>query len=284
MKHIKLIVWLGIFLCGSLASMSQHPQPKRVGGNVLASKLIHRVEPVYPQEAIDIGLQGVVILVVTVNEEGVVTDTRVTRGHPFFKQSAMDAVRQWRYSPIYHNGFAVPVTATVTVNYNISYRLVMDEQGVLRDPESDVQGDVLIGRLTRSQGLVVITLSEKAPFNLVEEKLVNLQEHGAPIAVTNSPYVFHEGRLFYSLPGPATEPELVLDREFLHPFCEFEYHRKSWISRAPVGRIPDVLRNICRQDWIGCKNVFFLPECTDCPGHQFSRSWHPYLASRPEIP
>ena len=215
MKRINLIFWLSIFLCGSLASMSQQPQPKRVGGNVLKSKLIYRVEPVYPEEAIAADLQGVVILVATVNERGVVTDVRVIRGHPFLKQSAVDAVRQWRYSPTFINGFAVPVTATVTVSYRIANRLVMDELGELKDSESGAKGDALIEQLRKSHGLVVVNPSIKAPFSLVEEKLRNLQELGTRVAITNLPYVFHDGRLFYSIPGLAKEPEFVLDRERL---------------------------------------------------------------------
>ncbi len=179
----------------------------------MASKLIYRVEPVYPEEALAAGLQGVVILVATVNEIGVVTDVRVTRGHPFLIQSAVDAVRQWRYSPTYLNGMAVPVTATVTVNYVISRRLVLDELGVLKDPDSAGKGDALIEQLRKSRGQVVVNPSTKAPFNLIEEKLRDLQEHGIRVAITNCPYVFHDGRLFYSIPGLATEPELVLDRE-----------------------------------------------------------------------
>ena len=147
MKHINLIFWLGIFLCGSLASMARQRQPIRVGGNVQESKLIHRVEPVYPEEAVAAGIQGVVIMVVTVNERGVVTDVHVVSGHPFLKRSAVDAVSRWRYLPTFLNGEPVPVAATVVVTYKIAARLVLDEHGVLKDPESGMEGDELIGQL-----------------------------------------------------------------------------------------------------------------------------------------
>jgi protein TonB len=39
------------------------------------------------------------------------------RGHPLLNQSAIDAVRQWQYSPTLLNGEPVPVIATVTVNF-----------------------------------------------------------------------------------------------------------------------------------------------------------------------
>jgi TonB family protein len=215
MKHIHLIFLLNILLCGSLASMSQQRQPIRVGGNVQESKLIHRVEPVYPEEAVVAGIQGVVILVVTVNERGVVTDVHVVSGHPFLIRSAVDAVSQWRYSPTYLNGEAVPVAATVTVIYKIAARLVLDELGILKDPKSGVEVDELIEQLRKSQGPVAVNPSPKAPFNLVEEKLRTLRDHGIRVAMANPLYVFHDGSLFYSIPGLATEPKLVLDREHL---------------------------------------------------------------------
>jgi len=215
MKRINMIFWLAVFLCGSLVSMSQQRQPKQVGGNVLASRLIHKVEPIYPKEALATNLQGLVIMLATVNERGEVTYVRVDRGHPLLSQSAVDAVRQWRYSPTYLNGEAVSVVATVTVNYIISSRLVLDELGVLKDPETGVEGDALIEQLRNSRGLVVVNPNAETPFNLVEEKLRTLQERGIHFAITLDSYVFHDGRLFYSIPGLATEPELVLDRERL---------------------------------------------------------------------
>jgi hypothetical protein len=117
--------------------------------------------------------------------------------------------------PTYLNREAVPVIATVTVIYTIAGRLVLDEHGVLTDPESGVAGDALIEQLRKRRGPVVINPSEKTPFNLIEEKLKILQKHGIQVAITNSSRIFHGGRLFYVIPGLATEPELNLDREHL---------------------------------------------------------------------
>jgi protein TonB len=75
------------------------------------------VEPEYPELAKRTRLQGMVILVVTVDEEGNVTDIRVTRGHPILVEAAKAAVSQWKYSPTLLNGEPIPVTATVTVNF-----------------------------------------------------------------------------------------------------------------------------------------------------------------------
>jgi protein TonB len=58
-----------------------------------------------------------VILIVTVNEKGDVEEIRIARGaHPILVDSAIRAVRQWKYSPTLLDGNPIPVTATVTVN------------------------------------------------------------------------------------------------------------------------------------------------------------------------
>ena len=93
--------------------------PIRVGGNVQESKLIRKVDPVYPELAKRARVTGRVILIVTVDEEGNVTDIRVSSGHPLLNEAAISAVKQWKYSPTLLNGEPVPVTATVTVFFNL---------------------------------------------------------------------------------------------------------------------------------------------------------------------
>ena len=91
--------------------------PVRVGGSIQSSKLIRRVEPIYPDLAKRARVQGVVLLQVTVDETGNVSDLKIIRGHPLLNQAAVDAVKQWKYSPTLLNGEPVPVIATVTVNF-----------------------------------------------------------------------------------------------------------------------------------------------------------------------
>ena len=92
-------------------------KPIRVGGNVQASRLIHRVEPEYPELARRARVSGRVIMQVIVSEGGAVEEVKIIRGHPLLNEAALRAVRQWRYSPYFLNGEPIPVTATVTVNF-----------------------------------------------------------------------------------------------------------------------------------------------------------------------
>jgi protein TonB len=49
-----------------------------------------------------------------------VTDVRVLRGLPLLDRAAIEAVRQWVYTPTLLNGVPVPVIMTVTVNFKLS--------------------------------------------------------------------------------------------------------------------------------------------------------------------
>ena len=75
------------------------------------------MDPVYPELAKRARVSGIVLLRATVDELGLVTRVQLIRGHPLLNQSAVDALRQWKYSPTLLNGEPVPVLATVTVNF-----------------------------------------------------------------------------------------------------------------------------------------------------------------------
>lgn len=94
-------------------------KPKRVGGELQAPALIHRVEPEYPGVAVGGKVSGTVILEATVNESGAVTDVTVLRSIRVLDQAAIKAVKQWRYQPLVLNGQPVPFILTVTVTFSL---------------------------------------------------------------------------------------------------------------------------------------------------------------------
>lgn len=93
------------------------PDSSKVGGNVKQAKLIHRVEPVYPPLARKNGVHGDVILEAIIGIDGATHDIKVKSGHILLRQSAVDAVEQWKYEPATLNGKPIESTATVTVKY-----------------------------------------------------------------------------------------------------------------------------------------------------------------------
>jgi protein TonB len=95
------------------------PQKARVSGGVMQGNLINRVNPQYPAIARQARISGQVILQAVISKSGAIENLKVVSGHPMLINSAMDAVRQWRYKPYLLNGEPVEVETTVTVNFTM---------------------------------------------------------------------------------------------------------------------------------------------------------------------
>jgi periplasmic protein TonB len=104
-----------------LAPKSSGPKaPIRVGGRVREPKLIMRVDPTYPALARQVHAQGVVIIDAVLDEQGNVVEAKIVSGPPLLIQSALDAVKKWKYEPTYLNDQPVPVQLNVTVTFRLS--------------------------------------------------------------------------------------------------------------------------------------------------------------------
>ena len=75
--------------------------------------------PVYPPLARFAQVEGVVILEATIDAQGRAADVRVVRPIPMLDQAAVDAVRQWVFTPTRLNGVAVPIVMSVTVSFTL---------------------------------------------------------------------------------------------------------------------------------------------------------------------
>jgi TonB family protein len=89
----------------------------RVGGPVQAAKLVEKPEVIYPPQAMEARIQGIVRLNVMIGADGRVENATVASGHPLLVPAAMDAVRQYRYQPTLLNGSPVPVISQVEVPF-----------------------------------------------------------------------------------------------------------------------------------------------------------------------
>lgn len=96
-------------------------KPIRVGGNVQAAKLIHRVDPVFPQSARDRGVQGPVTIQAIIGKDGFIKDTfqTVSDAPADLAQAAIDAIRLWQFEPSRLNGEPVEVMTEITVNFQL---------------------------------------------------------------------------------------------------------------------------------------------------------------------
>src|SRR5690242_17237389 len=90
------------------------------GGNVQAAMLVNRVTPQYPPLARQTRISGTVRLHAIIDKDGTVKELEVLSGHPLLVQSALDAVRQWRYRPTLLNGEPVQVDTTIDVIFSLN--------------------------------------------------------------------------------------------------------------------------------------------------------------------
>jgi protein TonB len=113
----------GLPSAGNLPEPPQPPpppppqEPLRVGKGVSAPRKLVDVPPVYPAIASRARIEGVVVLEAVIDERGQVGRIRVLRSVALLDGAAIDAVKQWRYTPTLLNGVPVPVLMTITVQF-----------------------------------------------------------------------------------------------------------------------------------------------------------------------
>jgi len=102
---------------------SHAPEPRapiRPGGVVRAPQKVHHVAPTYPAIAQAARVSGTVILEALIAEDGSVRDVKVLRSKALLDEAAVDAVRQWRFTPTLLNGVPVQVIMSVTVTFTLN--------------------------------------------------------------------------------------------------------------------------------------------------------------------
>ena len=93
--------------------------PVPVGSGIKQPAKLKDVRPSYPQIARAARVQGLVIIEATIGPTGNVQDAKVLRSIPLLDDAALDAVRQWEYTPTLLNGIPVAVIMTVTVDFRL---------------------------------------------------------------------------------------------------------------------------------------------------------------------
>jgi TonB family protein len=92
----------------------------RPGGGVTGPTIIREVRPTYTPEAMRAKTQGLVLLDVVVQRDGIPGDIRIVRSlDPDLDLQAIAAIRAWRFNPGRLNGVAVDVLVTIELNFRI---------------------------------------------------------------------------------------------------------------------------------------------------------------------
>jgi protein TonB len=110
----------GIFN-GTPAPKVQQQAPKKVNisGGVAAGMLLQKTIPMYPPIAKAARVSGTVVLQATISKTGTIENLRVISGPAMLQQSALDAVKSWRYRPYLLNNDPVEVETTVNVVFSL---------------------------------------------------------------------------------------------------------------------------------------------------------------------
>ncbi len=109
----------------ALSAMAVPSQPasavvlgtQRVSQGVSDGLLIKKVQPVYPAQALQMHVEGAVVLQATIAKDGSIRNVKAVSGSPILVRAASDAVRQWKYRPYTLNGQPVEIDTQISITF-----------------------------------------------------------------------------------------------------------------------------------------------------------------------
>ena len=84
------------------------------------SKIVHRADPVYPPDARDANIQGVVRIAVIIGKDGHVQDARLVSGHPLLAPAALQAAKKYVFQPFEQGGRRVRAAAHLEIPFSLA--------------------------------------------------------------------------------------------------------------------------------------------------------------------
>lgn len=106
----------------SPAAASQAPDAAPAHGQMVLRplQLTHQVTPAYPPEAVSKRIEGNVLLNAVIGSNGSIKALECVGGPAELKDAAMDAVRQWQYTPFQVNGTPMEVHIEIGVLFSLT--------------------------------------------------------------------------------------------------------------------------------------------------------------------
>jgi protein TonB len=119
---IKQFLALMACMCFAAVALAQTEQPKkpmrlRVSSGVAEKMKVHNVQPKYPREAREKGIEGDVLLQATIDTKGDLVNLNAVQGDRILVEAAIDAVKKWKYRPYVLNGEPVEVETTIKIQF-----------------------------------------------------------------------------------------------------------------------------------------------------------------------
>jgi len=102
------------------ATPGSKDNPARVSTGVMMRLILHKVDPVYPEDAKKDHVSGAVVVAATVDDQGKIVKAAVVSGPEKLRDTALNAVNQWTFKPYLLNGRPAFVQTQFVVNFNIA--------------------------------------------------------------------------------------------------------------------------------------------------------------------
>jgi TonB family protein len=93
------------------------PPGTTVPAAIMEQRIIHKVDPVYPESARRANLQGTVVLDAVIGRDGTVLRLHPVSGPAALTPAAVEAVKWWRFQPYRVNGKPTEVKTTLAVEF-----------------------------------------------------------------------------------------------------------------------------------------------------------------------
>jgi periplasmic protein TonB len=109
----------GIVNTNAINAQKAPQQTVRISQGVSEGMIVKRIQPIYPAQARQMHLEGVVELQANISQSGSISGIKQLSGSPILGRAAIDAVRQWKYKPYYLNSQPVEIQTQITVNFKL---------------------------------------------------------------------------------------------------------------------------------------------------------------------
>ena len=162
---------------------------------------VSTVRPEYPDHAREAGLTGNVFLKFKINVDGSVSDAEVLRGDEVFRQSAIDAVNQFRFKPAEIGGKPVPVWMSQRVSFQLDNPPQELNKGWAPTPLDTGLADILEIDQVETKPHPVHIIGPKYPEEAYRKKIegvvylkfiVNVDSSVSDVTVLKGPEIFHQ--------------------------------------------------------------------------------------------
>jgi len=113
---LALAGWLGIRTFPLQAAPQEKPDANGVSVDSSGLTLLHRVPVAYTREAKEKGIEGDVLVELTLTQSGVAYDAHVLSGPEELRKATLESVLQWHYA----NDSRLPAKTQVTIKFRLS--------------------------------------------------------------------------------------------------------------------------------------------------------------------